>query len=173
MFAWDGEIVGSMANTARWPGVHVHWLFTGSSTSASPISTPRSPPFARTAAASLRAPSRSRPALALRLARMRSARRSACTPTPLQQIHDREQPSSRFAARGAKGSRGSEGSGGARGSRLEIGRFDAGEVNPASCAGAARAGRGGGRRRAGAREHRRDCSRRLACRSSLRLRPRR
>jgi predicted enzyme related to lactoylglutathione lyase len=29
MFAWDasGEIVGSMANTARWAGVHTHWLF--------------------------------------------------------------------------------------------------------------------------------------------------
>jgi predicted enzyme related to lactoylglutathione lyase len=29
MFAWDdsGKSVGSMANTARWPGVHAHWLF--------------------------------------------------------------------------------------------------------------------------------------------------
>lgn len=29
IFAWDRsrESVGSMANTARWPGVHVHWLF--------------------------------------------------------------------------------------------------------------------------------------------------
>jgi predicted enzyme related to lactoylglutathione lyase len=29
MFAWDasGSSVGSMANTARWPGVHPHWLF--------------------------------------------------------------------------------------------------------------------------------------------------
>jgi predicted enzyme related to lactoylglutathione lyase len=28
-FAWDrgGEDVGSIANTARWPGVHTHWLF--------------------------------------------------------------------------------------------------------------------------------------------------
>jgi uncharacterized protein len=29
MFAWDGsdKSVGSMANTARWPGVHAHWMF--------------------------------------------------------------------------------------------------------------------------------------------------
>ena len=29
MFAWedDGDTVGGMANTARWPGVHTHWLF--------------------------------------------------------------------------------------------------------------------------------------------------
>lgn len=29
LFAWreGGEIVGSMGNTARWPGVHTHWLF--------------------------------------------------------------------------------------------------------------------------------------------------
>jgi predicted enzyme related to lactoylglutathione lyase len=29
MFAWDdsGKSAGSMANTARWPGVHTHWLF--------------------------------------------------------------------------------------------------------------------------------------------------
>jgi predicted enzyme related to lactoylglutathione lyase len=29
MFSWDGSgtSVGSMANTARWPGVHAHWLF--------------------------------------------------------------------------------------------------------------------------------------------------
>jgi predicted enzyme related to lactoylglutathione lyase len=29
MFAWEdsGKSVGSMANTARWPGVHPHWLF--------------------------------------------------------------------------------------------------------------------------------------------------
>ena len=29
MFAWDGArtSIGSMANTARWPGVHPHWLF--------------------------------------------------------------------------------------------------------------------------------------------------
>jgi predicted enzyme related to lactoylglutathione lyase len=29
MFAWDGsrKSVGSMANTARSPGVHPHWLF--------------------------------------------------------------------------------------------------------------------------------------------------
>jgi uncharacterized protein len=29
IFAWEdgGRPVGSMANTARWPGVHVHWLF--------------------------------------------------------------------------------------------------------------------------------------------------
>jgi predicted enzyme related to lactoylglutathione lyase len=29
MFAWEGssKSVGSMANTARWPGVHAHWLF--------------------------------------------------------------------------------------------------------------------------------------------------
>lgn len=28
IFAWDrDESVGSMANTARWPGVHPHWLF--------------------------------------------------------------------------------------------------------------------------------------------------
>jgi predicted enzyme related to lactoylglutathione lyase len=28
-FAWEraGESVGSVANTARWPGVHTHWLF--------------------------------------------------------------------------------------------------------------------------------------------------
>lgn len=28
-FAWNGsgESVGSIANTARWPGVHTHWLF--------------------------------------------------------------------------------------------------------------------------------------------------
>jgi predicted enzyme related to lactoylglutathione lyase len=28
-FAWDpsGRKVGSVANTARWPGVHTHWLF--------------------------------------------------------------------------------------------------------------------------------------------------
>jgi predicted enzyme related to lactoylglutathione lyase len=29
LFAWKegGEPVGSMANTARWPGIHPHWLF--------------------------------------------------------------------------------------------------------------------------------------------------
>jgi predicted enzyme related to lactoylglutathione lyase len=29
LFAWgaSGPIAGSMANTARWPGVHPHWLF--------------------------------------------------------------------------------------------------------------------------------------------------
>lgn len=29
LFAWskDGDPIGSMANTARWPGVHAHWLF--------------------------------------------------------------------------------------------------------------------------------------------------
>jgi predicted enzyme related to lactoylglutathione lyase len=29
MFAWEagGKTVGAMGNTARWPGVHVHWLF--------------------------------------------------------------------------------------------------------------------------------------------------
>lgn len=29
LFAWSpgGEAVGSVANTARWPGVHTHWLF--------------------------------------------------------------------------------------------------------------------------------------------------
>jgi uncharacterized protein len=29
LFAWSGagETAGSMANTARWPGVHTHWLF--------------------------------------------------------------------------------------------------------------------------------------------------
>jgi predicted enzyme related to lactoylglutathione lyase len=29
MFAWEagGASVGSMANTARWPGVHTHWLY--------------------------------------------------------------------------------------------------------------------------------------------------
>lgn len=27
LFAWSGEPVGSIANTARWPGVHAHWLF--------------------------------------------------------------------------------------------------------------------------------------------------
>lgn len=29
MFAWTGTriSVGSMANTARWPGVHAHWMF--------------------------------------------------------------------------------------------------------------------------------------------------
>lgn len=29
LFAWEdgGESVGSVANTARWPGVHPHWLF--------------------------------------------------------------------------------------------------------------------------------------------------
>ena len=29
MFAWEvgGKTVGSMANTARWPRVHTHWLF--------------------------------------------------------------------------------------------------------------------------------------------------
>lgn len=29
LFAWEpgGETVGSMGNTARWPGVHPHWLF--------------------------------------------------------------------------------------------------------------------------------------------------
>ena len=26
-FKWNGEIVGSMANTARMPGVHTHWLY--------------------------------------------------------------------------------------------------------------------------------------------------
>lgn len=27
LFAWSGAAVGSVANTARWPGVHAHWLF--------------------------------------------------------------------------------------------------------------------------------------------------
>jgi predicted enzyme related to lactoylglutathione lyase len=29
LFAWNeaGAVVGSMGNTARWPGVHTHWLF--------------------------------------------------------------------------------------------------------------------------------------------------
>jgi predicted enzyme related to lactoylglutathione lyase len=29
MFAWQqgGELVGAIGNTARWPGVHTHWLF--------------------------------------------------------------------------------------------------------------------------------------------------
>lgn len=27
LFTWSGEAVGSVANTARWPGVHAHWLF--------------------------------------------------------------------------------------------------------------------------------------------------
>jgi len=29
LFAWNeaGESVGAMGNTARWPGVHAHWLF--------------------------------------------------------------------------------------------------------------------------------------------------
>jgi predicted enzyme related to lactoylglutathione lyase len=29
MFGWDGsgKSIGSMANTARWPGVHAHWLY--------------------------------------------------------------------------------------------------------------------------------------------------